>query len=261
MGNGKISVILGTLNEESQIRDCLDSVRDIADEIIITDSVSDDRTVEICREYTDKIFIKPYERYARTRNWMLQFVSNEWVLSIDADERFTPELLKEVEDRLEKNKDSDINGYWFSYRYICFGRSMDHWKRGEEHLRLFRQGKGSWEDKEVHSKLIVAGKTGKFKNYILHLPYQNLTNVKDKLSRYTLWDAEERFKHKRYFKWYNLFITVLKPLYKFLQSYVSNSGFKDGFPGFKICFFMSFYTFLVDIQHYRLVIKKNLQTQ
>ena len=87
MGNGKISIIIGTLNEENQIRDCLDSVKTVADEIIVADSVSSDRTVEICREYTDKIFVRPYQKYARTRNWMLQFVSNEWVLSIDADER------------------------------------------------------------------------------------------------------------------------------------------------------------------------------
>jgi len=260
MGNGKISVILGTLNEEDQIRDCLDSVKDIADEIIITDSVSDDRTVEICREYTNKIFIRPYERYARTKNWMLQFVSNEWVLSVDADERFTPELIQEIRARLRKDRDLGINGYWFPFKYICFGQSMNYWKNGEEHLRLFQKGKGFWEDKEVHSKLMVQGKTGKFKNSISHLPYRNLENVRDKLSRYPLWDAEERFKHKKYFKWYNPFITVLKPLFKFLQSYVRNRGFKDGFPGFKICFFMSFYTFLVDIHHYTLVIKNNLQT-
>ena len=258
MGNGKISVILGTLNEEDQIRECLDSLKDLADEIIITDSVSGDKTVDICSEYTDKIFIRPYQRYAKTRNWMLQFVNNEWVLSIDADERFTPELLKEIITRLEHNEGSDINGYWFPYKYICFGRLMKYWKKGEEHLRLFRKGKGLWEDKEVHAKLLVLGQTEKLTNYILHLPYRNFKNIKDKLSRYTQWDAEERFKFKKYFKWYNPFITVLKPLYKFFQSYVRSKGFKDGYAGFKVCFIMSFYTFLVDIKHYKLVIHRNL---
>ena len=104
MGNGKISVIIGTLNEQNQIRACLESVKDLVEEIIVTDSVSNDKTVEICREYTDKIFIRPYQRYARTRNWMLQFATNEWVLSLDADERFSPELIQEIRNVLGAHK-------------------------------------------------------------------------------------------------------------------------------------------------------------
>ena len=256
MGNGKISIIIGTLNEQEQIRDCLDSVKSIADEIIVADSVSSDRTVEICREYTDKIFVKPYQRYARTRNWMLQFVTNEWVLSIDADERFHPQLLDEIKTRLVKDKNSEINGYLFPYRYVCFGHILNHWKRHEEHLRLFRKDKGIWEDKEVHARLLVSGRIAKFNNHILHLPYMDFRNVKDKLLRYTLWDAEERLKYKRTFRWFNPFLTLLKPLYKFLQYNIRNKTFKDGYAGLKMTFFMSFYTFLVDVNHYRLVMHR-----
>lgn len=259
MGNGKISIIIGTLNEQDQIRDCLDSVKAIADEIIVTDSVSSDRTVEICREYTDKIFVRPYQRYARTRNWMLQFVSNEWILSLDADERFSPELIQEIRARLERDQYSEINGYRFPFCYVCFGRTLRHWRKGEERLSLFRKDKGHWEDKEVHPQLIVSGKIDRFHNFLFHLPYRDLKDIKDKLSRYTLWDAEERFKYKKTFEWYAPVITLAKPLNKFLQYIIRDKVFLDGYAGLKLSFFMSFYTFLVDVRHYRLVLKKHSQ--
>ena len=259
MENCGISVIIGTLNEEEQIRDCLDSVKEIADEIIVVDSISTDKTVDICSKYTDKIYIRPYERYARTRNWMLQFVENEWVLSIDADERFSPELLSEMKFRLEKDKHGNINGYLFPYKYVCFGREMRYWKNKERHLRLFRKEKARWEDREVHAKLIVEGEHSVMENYILHLPYRNFANVRDKLPRYTQWDAEERFKHQKSLKWYRPFMTLFKPIYNFFRFYIINQNYKDGLAGFLICFFMSYYTAMVDVKHYRLVLSHYLK--
>ena len=117
----KITAIILTFNEERQIRDCLESIKWV-DEIIVVDSLSTDRTIEICREYTDRIYQREYERYARTRNWSFQFASYDWILAVDADERYTLDLAKEIRERLAR--DTDINGYFMPLKYYCFGREL-----------------------------------------------------------------------------------------------------------------------------------------
>ena len=250
----KISAIVLTYNEEAQIAECLESIKWV-DEIIVVDSLSSDKTVSICKEYTDKIHQREYQRYARTRNWSLQFATHDWVLIVDADERYTPDLREEIQERL--NQDIDISAYSILFKYFCFGAELKNWRKDERHIRLFKKDSGKWQEREVHPKLIIKGKISYLKNPLSHYPYPNLRVFFDKMGRYTSWDAQERLKTKDKFLWFEPLVTIFKPIYNFISYYFLRSAYRDGVAGFLMSLFMSFYTFLVDIKYYLLVLKRS----
>jgi glycosyltransferase involved in cell wall biosynthesis len=255
-GKNKISAIVLTFNEERQIRDCLDSIKWV-DEIIVVDSLSTDKTIDICREYTDKIYQRKYQRYARTRNWSFQFASYNWILAVDADERYTSDLAKEIRERLAE--DTGINGYFSPIKYYCFGRELKNWRKGEKRLRLFKKGSVRLQEREVHPQTIVTGKKGVLQNPISHYPYPNLRVFFDKFGRYTKWDAEEKLKERPVLRIFDPILTLFKPGYYFIDYYFRHSVYKDGIAGFLMSFLMSFYTFFVDINYYCLIITKGFQ--
>lgn len=254
----KITAIVLTFNEERQIRDCLESIQWV-DEIIVIDSLSTDRTIDICREYTDKIYQKQYQRYARTRNWSFQFASYNWILAVDADERYTLDLAKEIRERLAE--DTDINGYFMPFKYYCFGRELNHWRKKEKRLSLFKKDSVRLEEREVHPQTIVTGRKGVLRNPILHYPYPNLRVFFDKFGRYTKWDAEEKLKERPVFRIFDPIQTFFKPAYYFIDYYFRNSVYKDGFAGFLMSFLMSFYTFFIDINYYYLIMAKRVHSK
>lgn len=234
----KISAIINVYNEERQIRQCLETIKWV-DEIIVADSCSNDKTIEICKEYTDKIYRRKYQRYARTRNWLLQFASFEWILSVDADERFTARLAGEIRERTEKEK--DIDGYYIPFINFCFGKKMKYWRRGEKHPRLFKNKSGRWEEKEVHPKLIVRGKLTDLTNPILHYPYPNLKVYFEKFNRYIRWEVDEMGKHYRNLTTYDFIKSILSSPFNFYRIYISKKAFIDGWRGLFFSFFHSIY--------------------
>ena len=248
----KITAIVLTFNEERQIRDCLESIKWV-DEIVVIDSFSTDRTVEICKKYTDKIYQREYQRYARTRNWSLKFASFDWILAIDADERYIPELEEEIRQRI--TEDTDISGYFMPIRYFCFGKELKHWRKKEHKLRLFKKDLVMWEEREVHPRTIVKGKKGYLKSPFLHYSYPNLKVFFDKFNRYTSWDAEERIKTETKVLWFEPIVTLFKPGYNFISYYLCQSVYKDSFEGFFMSILMSFYTFAIDVKYYLLILK------
>lgn len=249
----RITAIILTFNEERQIRDCLESIKWV-DEIIVIDSLSTDRTIDICREYTDKIYQRRYQRYARTRNWSFQFASYNWILAVDADEKYTPELTEEIEERLAEN--TDINGYFMPMRYFCFGRELKNWRKYEQKLRLYKKDLVKLEEREVHPETIVKGKKAYLGNPIFHYPYPNLKVFFDKFFRYTKWDAEERLKKRTNIRVFEPMMTLLKPVYNFINYYFRQSVYKDGSAGLLMSFLMSFYSFAIDINYYLLIVKR-----
>ncbi len=224
----KISAIIIAGNEEKNIRDCLESVT-WCDEIILVDSESEDKTVEIAKEFTDKIFIKKWEGYAAQKKYSLDMASNEWVISIDADERVSEGLKKEIQELLKSNPSFD--GYnipresYFLNKVIksCF------WYPDYQ-LRLFRKSKTDVIDRKVHEGFKVNGKIGTLNNDLIHYTHQNLSETFTKINKYSTLEAEERVN----FKIVKPYQIILHPVAAFLNHFISRKGYKDGVYGMMV---------------------------
>lgn len=152
-----ISVVLATYNEEKNLPDCLESVKDLADEIIIVDGGSTDKTVEIAKKYKAKIISTTNPPiFHINKQKAIDVATKDWVLQLDADERITKELGKEIE---EKIRDKNVNGYWMPRKNWFLGRFL---RKGGQYpdytLRLYRNGKGHLPQKSVHEQAVVDGK-------------------------------------------------------------------------------------------------------
>ena len=226
----KISILVPTFNEEKNIRECLESVK-WANEIVIVDSYSSDNTLKIAREYTDKILQHEYINSASQKNWAIPQLSNEWIMIVDSDERVTPELKDEIVRILVNGTEYD--GFYIYRRNHFLGKEIKHcgWNK-DKCLRLFRRGKGKYQDREVHADIILDGKVGFLNNKLLHYTFDSFEQYLKKWDRYTSWASIDRGKKTKDVHWYHL---TLRPLWRFIRQYVFKSGFLDGKEGYMIC--------------------------
>lgn len=238
----KISAIVLVYNEEKQIRDCLETIKWV-DEIVICDSFSTDRTIEICREYTDKIYQRKFDDFGSQKDWTLDKPSHEWVLYVEADERFTPELRDEIKKKLAKNEGYD--GYWMTFENYFLGRKMKGKFWIFKKLKLYKKNKGKWQDRKVHSNFILEGKAGELKNVVLHYPYRNFGILFTKFNRATTLEAEEKLKNKVILKWYDIFKGLAWIPVTFYRLYIESGDYKSGLPGLAISIFTSPYNLAV----------------
>ena len=216
----KISVTIITGNEEENIRECLESVK-WADEIILVDSESTDKTVEIAKSFTEKVFIRKWEGYASQKNFAMEQAANEWVLSIDADERVTKELSEEI---LTLNF-ADYDGFKIKRENFFIGKQITGCGWGNDYqVRLFNKNKTKLTDRLVHEGFVVNGKLGTLKNSMIHYSYRNLKDGFSKINEYSSLEANEKAKRKR--------ITGLRlvffPVWAFIQHFFIRKGFRDG---------------------------------
>jgi len=228
----KISIAIATFNEEKNIGECLESVK-WADEIVVVDGTSSDKTAEIARKYTDKAIIttnKPM--FHINKNMAIDNCTGDWILQLDADERVPAELKKEI---LEvANSDPKENGFWIKRKNYFLGKFL---KKGGQYpdpvIRLFRKGKGRLPEKSVHEQIEIDGEVGWLKNDLIHIAYPSFFSYLHRSNRYTTHDAQRMFKKeipisKPEFLQY----LFLKPLTTFLNIYFRHKGFLDGFAGF-----------------------------
>lgn len=243
--SSKISAILIVKNEEKNIEVCLESVK-WADEIIIVDAHSTDKTVDIARKFTNKIILQEWLGYSKQKNAALSYASNEWVLSIDADERVSDDLKAEIKKILDGI--SEVNGYYIPIKNYYFGKFLRYGGfYPDYHLRLFKKNKGIFESKviAVHEGLNVKGSIGHLKNPIIHIAYRNIKGYFEKFNKYTTMEAEGWFAHGRKPSGYTM---VFKPFYSFIKRYILKAGFLDGIAGFLACIFSSFYIFVFQLK-------------
>lgn len=274
-----ISVIILTYNEEKNIEECLKSVYGWADEIFIVDSYSTDRTLEIARKYTNKIFKHPFENYAKQFNWALENlpIKNKWVMRLDADEKVSVELKDELMKTLPRIP-NDVYGLYVKRKVFFMGKWIKHggyypiWL-----LRIWRTGKGYCEDRwmDEHIKLTV-GKTIFLKNDIIDENKKNLhwwigkhnnyatreaidiLNLKYNLFKYN--NVEPKFfgtqeQRKRWLKerFYTKLPLFIRPFLYFAYRYFIKLGFLDGKEGLIWHFLQGFwYRFLVDAKIYEI---------
>ncbi len=162
----RLSVIVITKNEESNIRECLKSVK-WADEIVLVDAGSTDRTVPIARKFTRKVYVRPWEGFGRAKNYALNHCSGDWVFWLDADERVTPELAEEVRSVISAG-DESFQGYSVPRKAFFLGKWIKHcgWYPGRV-VRLFRKPSGSFTTHSVHERLTLRGKEGRLRTDLL----------------------------------------------------------------------------------------------
>ena len=235
-----ISAIVVCFNEEKRIAACLESLR-WCDEIIVVDSFSTDRTVEICRQFTDKIIQRRWPGYREQKAFAHTQATNDWVLSVDADERVTAELRDEIRQAL-KNDGGTYAGYAVP-RLVCYLKRW--WWRGgwypEYNIRLFRRDRAVWGGFEPHNKVIVSGKIRRLRHPLHHFSYRNIEDHLERINRYTSIAALELRQHNQ--RW-RLADALLRPAVRFFRSYVLKRGFMEGFAGFYIAVSAAVYVFL-----------------
>lgn len=233
-----VSIVIVTKDEEKNIEDALKSVSD-AQEIIVVDSFSTDRTIEICRRFTDRIFQHEWMGYARQKQMAVDYANGPWVLILDADERLTAELKDEIRETLSG---TDYHGFYLPRKNFFLGKWIRHSGWWPDHtLRLFRKDKAFLEDREVHEKVIVNGPAGYLKNPLEHYTYRTISDFLKKMENYSTLAAKEIRKKSG---GTGLFSVTVRPAFTFLKMFFLRRGFLDGSHGLLLALLYSYYTFL-----------------
>lgn len=236
-----LSVAIITMNEEANIRRTLESVR-WADEIIVVDSGSTDRTVEICREFTETVICQDWMGYSKQKNLAIDRTGGDWVLSLDADEPLEPELAEEIRTIIASP--SAFDGYRIPRKTIFLGKWIRYggWYP-DLNLRLFRKGKGRFRERAVHEAISVEGTVGTTKHAIIHHTYPDITSYMARISAYSSLAVDvmaekgiSRFKT-------SLLNIVARPVLTFVHKYILRLGFLDGKHGLILNLFHSYYVF------------------
>ncbi len=237
-----LSVIIITHNEEKNIGRCIRSVQAVADEVIVMDSYSKDRTTQLAAELGAKCYNRVFSGYGDQRNAAVYMATHDYLLFLDADEYLSQELNDSILQ--EKKCGFPLDGYSMNrLSYYC-GRWIRHgtWYPDRK-LRLIRRGKGQWSTEPVHEALEAAKGTmlGILKGDLLHLPYASQENHVAKLDRYSTLAAKRMHLQG---KKPSTFKMLVNPLFAFFSDYILHAGFLQGMPGFMIAIHCAYYTFL-----------------
>jgi glycosyltransferase involved in cell wall biosynthesis len=235
-----VTVYLLSLNEAGQIREVLESVK-WADEIILVDSFSTDGTVEIAREYGARILSEKFCGFGALRNKALDAARHDWILSIDADERCTPELAEEVRRELARGPSCDA--YHVPRRSHFLGRWMRHcgWYPDYRQPQFFNRRKMRYAEDLVHETYVLNGRLGHLQEHALQYPWPTLEIATAKLQRYSTLMAQRYFEAGRKS---SVVKTALSPLAMFAKVYLVQRGFLDGRHGLILATLYAYYTFL-----------------
>jgi glycosyltransferase involved in cell wall biosynthesis len=234
-----LSVVVMVRNEEKNIADCLDSVAGWVEEIVVIDDFSSDRTLEIVKRYTDKIFQRKWDMEGISRNFAYSKASCQYILSLDADERVTPVLRDEIIAIFRKGP--KFEGYRIPHRNFLGERWIRHggWYPNLK-LKLFRKDKFRYEEAEYHPRVLFDGKTFVLKGELLHYNYRDFHAAFAKLNHQTDFEAKKWVRDGRKM---NLRILFWKVSTRFIKFYIVKKGYKDGFVGFFFAWFDGLYQF------------------
>ncbi|MDO4880775.1 MAG: glycosyltransferase family 2 protein [Capnocytophaga sp.] len=227
-----ISGLIITHNEEKNIREVLECF-DFCDEIIIVDSFSTDKTLEIAKTFPNvKIIQNKFENFTQQRNLALENAKNDWILFLDGDERITPELKAEIITTL--NSDNQKDAYYFYRKFFFAGKPIFYsGTQNDKNFRLFRKSKTKYiTDKKVHETLDITENIGTLKNKLLHYSVTDKESYRKKMIHYGQLKGKELFEKG---KKYSFFTQMAKTAFKFFKSYILKLGFLDGKEGLELC--------------------------
>ena len=243
-----ITIFIPTYNCEKTIRDCLESAK-WADRIFVVDSFSTDRTLDICREYTDWIVQHEYIHSASQKNWGMEQINTEWTLQLDSDEEIEPALREEIISALTQADLPDgfrirIKNYVWGVWTKCCGLYPC------AQVRLFRTQKGRWSDRQVHARLQGLEPVHELKNHIIH---QDMTDLSTELQQFSrqvvVWESNELVKQGRHWRWRDV---TIRPAIIFFIYYILKKGFREGFRGLYLSAYRAFYSFMTYARLYEI---------
>lgn len=223
----KISACIISFNEEKKIEDCLRSLEGVADEIIVVDSLSTDATRDIARHYTDKIFEQAFLGHVEQKNLAVSKAGNDWVLSLDCDERLSDELkasILAIKDQLDQS-----DAYRMARKTFYVYRWLNHCWYPDKKIRLFNKHKAHWGGVNPHDKVVVeSGRISELRGDILHYSFDSISAHLQTLDKFTEIGANEIIKRGKK-------VSLLSPFthatWTFVRMYFLRGGFRDGFAG------------------------------
>jgi glycosyltransferase involved in cell wall biosynthesis len=236
----RLSVVVVTLNEGERIRACLESAA-WADELIVVDAESQDKTAAVARELTDHVFVRPWPGFSAQKNFGLEQARGAWILSLDADEIVSPALREEISSIVHGA--GEHVGYSVPRRNVFWGRWIRHgglypdWQ-----LRLFQRGRGRFAERSVHESVTVDGSVGRLTGHLEHHSYRDVADFLERADRYSTLAAEEWLAAGRPCR--PLRDLVARPLARFVGMYVGRGGFLDGWRGFLLAVLYGYYVLL-----------------
>lgn len=243
-----LSVVVSAYNEEKALGRCLESVS-FADEIIVVDNQSQDRTVEIAKKYTAQIFSQKNILMLNTnKNYGFGKATGDWILNLDADEEIPKELAKEIQSLIRSHPKE--NGFWIKRKNIIFGKWITHglwWP--DKQIRLFRRGKGKFPCIHIHEYLAIDGHIGELAEPYTHYNYESVSQYLATIDRASSSEALSLKDMSHEVVWYD---AIRFPLSDFLKIYFAQSGYKDGLHGLVLAFFQAFYSFTVFAKYWEM---------
>lgn len=236
----KLSAVIITYNEALTIEKCLNSVKDVVDEIIVVDSLSTDKTKEICNSFGNVTFIEhPFENFGRQKQFAIEQSNNEWVISLDADEQLSRELAEEIKEVMKGT--SSYMAYFIRRKTRYLGRMLRYCgMHSEKHLRLFKKTAGRFSDADVHEKFLTESSCGILKHSMIHQPYRDLAHHLEKINSYTSLFAKE----KAFTKKFSRLKIVFKCFLRFMTIFFVKLAILDGYTGFVWAVMGSYYSFI-----------------
>lgn len=239
----KLTVLIPCKDERRHIAECIDSVRPIADEILVADSGSRDGTLEIVRDLGCRVIERDYVNSADFKNWAIPQASHEWVLVVDADERVTPKLAAEIRKLLATPPPHDA--YALQRDLFFLGHRVNRCGLSNGHLvRLFKRDVSRYQRRRVHADVEVkTDNIGRLSHRLLHYTALDIDHFLAKQQRYSTWSALDAYDAGKRATWPKM---LLHAPWRFFQLYVLKGGFRDGRAALVICGIMAYYTFLKD---------------
>ena len=236
----KVSAVIITYNEEAIIDQTLSKL-EWCDEVVIIDSGSTDKTVEICREHLCTVFYRTFNGFGEQKKYGVSKAKNDWILFIDADELLSEPLIEEIQEELSK-KEMDVAGFEISLNLVFMNKVFRYGKETNcNRIRLFNKKSGNWDGSVVHEKVVLNGPVKRLKNNILHYSYTNYSQFLKKIDLYSTLGAKQLL-NRRPNK--NKFLVALGIPFNFFKYYIIDRNFLNGYPGFTWALFNSLYHFV-----------------
>ncbi|MCP4650084.1 MAG: glycosyltransferase family 2 protein [PVC group bacterium] len=241
-----ISVVVITRNVQFNIKDCLESVK-WADEIVIVDNGSTDKTLDYARVYTDAIYPDTWDLEGSIRNRGYARAKNEWVLTLDPDERVSKKLKEQITEFLEQGTDCDafsvaMKSIFAGHYWIRYGG----WYPASR-IKIFKKSKFRYEDAEIHPRAFLDGKEGRLSGDIVHYCYSSMSNVVDKMNVQSVLEGKKWYRDKRKM---NFKIAMIRAFSRFFKMFIQKRGYKDGVIGFMMAWQWAAYQILSYVNYW-----------
>jgi glycosyltransferase involved in cell wall biosynthesis len=238
----KLSAVISTFNSATVLEDCLKSLS-FADEIVVVDHKSLDETVKIAKKYTKHVFSQTNnpQEIDLQKNFGFEKATGDWILSVDADERVSEALSREINEAIQS--DSGFSAYRMPRKNIIFNKWIEHsiwWP--DYQLRLFKKDKGRYTKAKVHQNIEIDGTIGELKEPLDHQNYQSISQYLSKMDQYTENEANSFVSQNVHFLWIDI---IRMPISDFLKTFFLQEGYKDGLHGLVLSVLQGFYMFLV----------------